>query len=355
MKHLATLLIIAFTIFGLMNGHIYAQIKKKNDSQREVSENYTHVSLLNKTLVELSVESFEGTTFPPENWQKVTNEGGAGWQQGEVGSRVPGFPEGSVIDTPPGGGNNVAVCTWITGDADSVITTGQPTDQWLITPKITNIQNGDSLKFYLKYFKQFGDNLDVNIITTRDTIAANDTVNAAGETITAGDTVTAHVDTILVKTLSFSGAGNNNWQQYSVALTDSVEAGADIFIAFREHVLDNFAIGDALFLDLVEVRSLVTGVAENPQTPNKFELSQNYPNPFNPATKISFNLPHNAEVTLTIFNLLGQKVATLIEHKQFSQGQHKIQFDAAHLPSGIYYYRIEAGRFVDVKKMTLLK
>lgn len=89
-------------------------------------------------------------------------------------------------------------------------------------------------------------------------------------------------------------------------------------------------------------------------TPVAFDLSQNYPNPFNPATNIQFSIPSSGEVNLTVYNLLGQKVATLISEK-LSAGSHTVNFDASQLSSGIYLYRLSSGNQVMTKKMTLIK
>lgn len=89
--------------------------------------------------------------------------------------------------------------------------------------------------------------------------------------------------------------------------------------------------------------------------PNKFELSQNYPNPFNPTTKINFNLPADAKVQLSVYDMTGRLVGTLIENQNFSAGYHTVQFNGSALSSGTYFYRISAGEFVQTKKMTLVK
>lgn len=97
-----------------------------------------------------------------------------------------------------------------------------------------------------------------------------------------------------------------------------------------------------------------TDISEEDISISNFSLSQNYPNPFNPSTIISFELPQKSEVNLTIYNTLGQVVATLInEIKQ--AGQHQIVFDASDLPNGVYIYRIKAGSYIASKKMILLK
>ncbi|MFC2102829.1 T9SS type A sorting domain-containing protein [Bacteroidota bacterium] len=88
--------------------------------------------------------------------------------------------------------------------------------------------------------------------------------------------------------------------------------------------------------------------------PVQFELSQNYPNPFNPNTTINFAIPEAAEVTIKVFNTLGEEVATLV-NKNMETGNHTVNFDASGLNSGMYFYKIEAGSFTQVKKMTLLK
>ena len=90
------------------------------------------------------------------------------------------------------------------------------------------------------------------------------------------------------------------------------------------------------------------------QIPNKYELAQNYPNPFNPSTTIQFALPKAGVVSLKIYNILGEEVTELI-NREMNAGFQKINFDASHLSSGLYLYRISVGEFVDVKKMMLLK
>jgi len=93
--------------------------------------------------------------------------------------------------------------------------------------------------------------------------------------------------------------------------------------------------------------------------PMRCELSNNYPNPFNPVTHISFSLPTKSEVTLSVFNILGQQVKTLASGA-FEAGRHEIVWDGTneageHVTSGIYLYRLEAGDFLETKKMVLLK
>ncbi|MCK9426452.1 MAG: choice-of-anchor A family protein [Ignavibacteriaceae bacterium] len=97
-----------------------------------------------------------------------------------------------------------------------------------------------------------------------------------------------------------------------------------------------------------------TGVENDNVVPNEFNLLQNYPNPFNPATTISFSLAKNGFVNLSVFNITGEKVATLV-NKEYRTGNYTVEFNANNLPSGIYLYRLSAGNFVSTKKMALLK
>jgi hypothetical protein len=90
------------------------------------------------------------------------------------------------------------------------------------------------------------------------------------------------------------------------------------------------------------------------QQPQMFRLNQNYPNPFNPTTKITYTIPTASKVTLKIFNLLGQLVATLVDEQQDANTYVK-EFDASRLASGTYFYQINAGNFNSTKKMILIK
>jgi hypothetical protein len=93
---------------------------------------------------------------------------------------------------------------------------------------------------------------------------------------------------------------------------------------------------------------------ETEEIPTTFSLSQNYPNPFNPSTTIKFSIPNTRLVSLSVYNILGEQVKTLI-NQEMPPGNHSVQFIANHLASGIYFYKLQAGAFVETKKMILLK
>lgn len=104
----------------------------------------------------------------------------------------------------------------------------------------------------------------------------------------------------------------------------------------------------------LKVADTVTGIDDRTDVPTKYELNQNYPNPFNPTTTIEFALPQASHVRLTIYNVLGQEVTTLID-RSMGAGYHSVNFNASNLNTGMYLYKIEAGSFVSVKKMLLIK
>ena len=98
-----------------------------------------------------------------------------------------------------------------------------------------------------------------------------------------------------------------------------------------------------------------TGVETDRTQPDNFQLLQNYPNPFNPSTKIAFNLQQDAKTRLTVYNVIGEKVADLVDDF-LSAGRHEIAFNGDKLASGIYLYKIEVdNQFTDIKKMILMK
>jgi hypothetical protein len=90
------------------------------------------------------------------------------------------------------------------------------------------------------------------------------------------------------------------------------------------------------------------------ELPESIALEQNYPNPFNPSTQIDYALPEAAEVRLEVFNLMGQRVAMLVQARQ-TAGYHSIRFDASALSSGVYIYRLQTGETTLTQSMTLVK
>ncbi|MEX0597010.1 MAG: T9SS type A sorting domain-containing protein [Candidatus Paceibacterota bacterium] len=120
-----------------------------------------------------------------------------------------------------------------------------------------------------------------------------------------------------------------------------------------EEVVINYNLNGVSYKDTVLINSLSTSI-EKETLPQDYSLLQNYPNPFNPTTQIRYGVPKAAEVELTVFNMLGQEVSTLVNGK-LSAGWHTTTFDGSGLSSGFYIYRIKAGEFVSTKKLMVIK
>ena len=113
-------------------------------------------------------------------------------------------------------------------------------------------------------------------------------------------------------------------------------------------------LGSGPFSIIFSFRTQLVGMLSENSHTSKFTLHQNYPNPFNPLTKIEFDIPFKGFIKLTLFDVLGREITKLI-NQEMNPGCYKIDWDASNLPNGIYFYKLEAGSFVETKKMILLK
>lgn len=114
------------------------------------------------------------------------------------------------------------------------------------------------------------------------------------------------------------------------------------------------ALGTSPWSEIWRFRTILTSVEQIAGLPTEYGLTQNYPNPFNSITSILFSLPEHAKASLRVYDLLGREVATLIDDT-LSPGEYRARFDASNLSSGVYFYRLTAGSYVAIKKMSLLK
>jgi hypothetical protein len=118
-----------------------------------------------------------------------------------------------------------------------------------------------------------------------------------------------------------------------------------------------YPVGDLNWFPARKAAWLADPVSDVPTMgviPEAFKLEQNYPNPFNPSTTISFGLPKETHVLLEVYDILGRKVATLVDEQRVA-GSYTVTFDASHFGSGVYFYRIKAGDQFLAKRMLLVK
>ncbi len=145
-------------------------------------------------------------------------------------------------------------------------------------------------------------------------------------------------------TMINSGVSSGDYVSSLTTYNNELYVGGDFTEAggISANRIARWTIGDA------------TDVEENALTPTNFVLHQNYPNPFNPSTTISFTIPKSSYVTLKVYDVLGREVAELV-NGDLQAGSHSINFDASRLSSGTYFYRLQAGNGVKMKKMMLIK
>ncbi|RJP71153.1 MAG: T9SS C-terminal target domain-containing protein [Ignavibacteriales bacterium] len=123
--------------------------------------------------------------------------------------------------------------------------------------------------------------------------------------------------------------------------------------SFTDHFV-NADIYRPRFIYLTTNDTTTNVIEEKETVPGNYCLNQNYPNPFNPSTKISFSIPEESNVSIKLYNALGEMITEII-NKNFKPGNHEIDFSDANLSSGIYFYKMEAGKFKQTKKMILIK
>ena len=115
---------------------------------------------------------------------------------------------------------------------------------------------------------------------------------------------------------------------------------------------------DNIFFDISNTDfsiTTVSGIGNQSSEPISFQLKQNYPNPFNPSTMINFSIPKKSRVSLNVYDITGKLVASLINNEMKTEGSYNYEFDGAMLASGMYFYKLEAGDYKDVKRMILVK
>ena len=168
--------------------------------------------------------------------------------------------------------------------------------------------------------------------------------------------------TICTITITTGIAQNNSVQwsvfdmgfgTYNTSNTKMFSAVGQIFIGNSRR--ENNVIKSGFLIDSLFV-NIVTGIDEDNgiTLPTSYALSQNYPNPFNPSTTIKYSIPKVSFVTLKVYDILGREVATLVNEEK-TTGNYQVNFDASGVSTGVYLYKIQAGSYIQTKKMILLR
>ncbi|MFW6347023.1 MAG: T9SS type A sorting domain-containing protein [Cyclonatronaceae bacterium] len=156
---------------------------------------------------------------------------------------------------------------------------------------------------------------------------------------------------------SSSVAITDEWQEFTYTFTNEgyaedfndTEGRMPLHFGFEEN------IEEVIYVDDVQLVRLAPTSTEPQDTPANFSLEQNYPNPFNPTTSISYEIGQSGPVTLEVFNVLGKRVATLVNAQAQPAGSYTVSFDAANLSSGVYMYRLSTEAQSITRTMTLTK
>jgi hypothetical protein len=233
--------------------------------------------------------------------------------------------------------------------------------------KDTIMQNGQKYAVLLsngtseEYLRQSGDSVFLyDAPNHRESLWYNFSSHV-GDTISSTPQGTDTIDIILTNTYSqnWYGGPRRSWtfyvnrrhiydDEYRISISDSIGMTGR-----------NPNFGDPMSLTGAMINGKTYGAISSVEQskiyePHDFVVYQNYPNPFNPSTNILFSLPHKSFVSLKVFDLLGREVATIVS-EEMSAGTYSRQWNAGNMPTGIYFYRLQAGSFVETKKLVLLR
>lgn len=158
-------------------------------------------------------------------------------------------------------------------------------------------------------------------------------------------------------TIALANSGSASPSNYAYPIATTVNSGQSLYLRIYPWYTGAASTSKYLYTQLAVIKGTTTstsGVGDVAVAPLSWQLSQNYPNPFNPATVIEYQLAKSSQVKITVYDLLGNELQQLVNREE-SAGAHAVQFNASHLASGMYFYRIQAGDFTSTRKMLLTK
>ncbi len=257
-------------------------------------------------------EGFTNSTFPPAGWS-IVYTGTNYWSRCTC----------SALNL--GSGSTKYDC-W---------TAPLGTNQDLITVSFSPAYYFDSLKFYYAYCP----------LGTTDSLIILASTNSGNTYTTVYRMGGTGMGTVSACTRPFTPQYASDWMKKTVG----VPSGTN-----RLDFLGKSGFGDSFYLDSICMPMDDVIVSTNTESATEFNLAQNYPNPFNPTTKIEFSLPISGTVKLVVYNILGEEITT-IANEHMHAGKYSLIFNAEKYASGIYFYKLTEGDFIDVKKMLLVK
>ncbi len=256
-------------------------------------------------------EKFDDAQFPPNGWTVNQSHQTNTWMRGNID----GYNFSSIDPT------NVssAFCPWIAADQD----------EWLISPPFALTSGTATIEFYSLYSIDWLTAATLKLLISVD---GGSNWTQIWEAVNDGQP--------------------RSWRYQNVDITQYAN-NPNMKLAWQYVGND----GDVAAIDNVKLTGFVTVTdikGDEDKLPINYVLSQNYPNPFNPSTKIQYFVPSKDLVTLKVYDILGREVAILI-NQLVEAGNYEVDFNAAGLASGIYFYRMKAGNFISIKKMILLR
>ncbi|MCG6915068.1 T9SS type A sorting domain-containing protein, partial [bacterium BMS3Abin03] len=248
---------------------------------------------------------------------------------------------------------------------------------------VARIQDTDGNKCELTaspgfYFGNTSDNIKLDARLRMTSYALNNVENInmeAGDTLNYkllyanyGSDIARNVVVTFPTTPYFTPIGSPSWTIDSLNVNDTVQVPINLLFLGKQQSTDEYThyspsitwtSGGTTYLRkhnvLIDFQNTITGIIQTANTiPNRFELYQNYPNPFNPSTTIKYDLPKQSRVKIEVYDILGRKVATLVDETKIA-GSYQVIWNANRSASGVYFYRIETGNYCATKKLLLLK
>jgi len=237
---------------------------------------------------------------------------------------------------------------WAVGDAGTIITTSNTFSSWTSQSSPTSaplrtVSFSDTLNGYI-----LGDN--GTVLKTTDGGTTWSLAQSPGSTLNAMKFISANEGWVVGDSgkIFTTNTGGAQWESQTSGVTANL-LSVDFLDAHNGITIGNGGIV------LTTKNGGLTGVRDpHGSFPTSVTLDQNYPNPFNPATTISFAIPSRSRVSLTIFDVLGRQVSTIVS-EELQAGSYTRQWNAANMASGVYFYRLQAGSFTETRKLLLLK